>query len=61
MHVLDNDFNVTEEQKTNPAKMRVANIPGNSIIKIRWIVKGNSKYTITVDSAKGGLVTKRSN
>lgn len=60
MHVLDNDFNVTEEQKTNPAKMRVANIPGNSIIKIRWIVKGNAKYTITVDSAKGGLVTKRS-
>lgn len=61
MHILDDDFNVTKEQAINPAKMRVENIPGNSIIKLRWIVKGNSKFTITVDSAKGGVVTKRSN
>lgn len=59
MIVTDADFNVTKEQKVNPAKMRVTNIPGNSVIKVRWIVKGNSKFTITVDSAKGGLISKK--
>ena len=61
MLVTDADFNVTEEQKINPAKMRVKNIPGNDLVKVRWIVKGNAKFTITVDSEKGGVVTKRSN
>lgn len=60
MIVNDADFNVTTEQKTNPSKIRVRNIPGNSVVKVRWIVKGNSKFTITVDSEKGGLITKRS-
>ena len=44
------------EQKSNPAKLAVSNIPGNNKVSVRWIVKGNQKYTITVDSAKGGLV-----
>ena len=44
------------EQKVNPSKLAVSNIPGNSTISVRWIVKGNQKYIITVDSAKGGLV-----
>ena len=61
MLVTDDDFNVTEEQKINPAKMRVKNIPGNDVVKVRWIVKGNAKFTITVDSEKGGIVSKRSN
>ena len=61
MLVTDEDFNVTEEQKVNPAKMRVQNNPGNGVVRIRWIVKGNSKFTVTVDSAKGGVVSKRSN
>jgi glucose/arabinose dehydrogenase len=59
MQVIDADFNVTKEQKVNPAKMRVKNIPGNGVVKIRWIVKGNSNFTITVDSAKGGLLSKK--
>lgn len=60
MIVNNADFNVTTEQKTNPSKIRVRNIPGNSVVKVRWIMKGNSKFTITVDSEKGGLITKRS-
>ena len=44
------------EQKTNPQKLAVANIPGNGKVVVRWIVKGNQKVTITVDSAKGGVV-----
>ncbi|MCL2727127.1 MAG: M14 family metallopeptidase [Bacteroidales bacterium] len=46
------------EQKVNPQKLAVANIPGNGKVVVRWIVKGNQKYTITVDSAKGGVVVK---
>jgi hypothetical protein len=58
MIVNDEDFGVTTEQKVEPAKLRVRNIPGDDIVKVRWIVSGRGKYTITVDSAKGGVVTK---
>lgn len=58
--IVDNDdFNITTEQKNNPSKIKVDNIPGNSIIKVRWIVKGGGKVTVTVDSAKGGLISKK--
>lgn len=57
--IVDNeDFNFTTEQKVNPQQLEVANIPGSGSVKVRWIVRGNGKYTITVDSAKGGVVTK---
>jgi len=46
------------EQKVNPARLSVSNIPGNSAVTVRWIVRGNQRYTITVDSAKGGLVSR---
>ena len=59
MIVTDEDFNFTTEQKVNPAKIKVANIPGNDVIKVRWIVKGDSKFTISVDSEKGGFITKK--
>lgn len=58
MIVNNDDFNVTTEQKVNPEKLKVNNIPGNSTIKVRWIVKGGGKYKIAVDSAKGGLLSK---
>lgn len=57
MLVNDEDFGVTQEQKNNPAKLEVKNIPGNDIVKVRWIVKGNSNYSIHVDSEKGGLTS----
>ena len=50
--------NRTIEQKTNPSTLALSNIPGNSTVAVRWIVKGNQQYTITVDSAKGGFVSK---
>lgn len=57
MIVDDEDRNVTMEQEVNPQKLELANIPGNSIVKVRWIVSGRGTPKITVDSAKGGLVT----
>jgi hypothetical protein len=58
MVMQDPFMNQGVEQKMNPQKMAIANIPGNGKVIVRWIVKGNQKYTITVDSAKGGVVTK---
>jgi hypothetical protein len=48
------DFNKVTEQKVNPEKMAVANIPGMNAVKVRWIISGGGNYTINVDSAKGG-------
>ena len=58
MVMQDPFLNQGVEQKVNPQKLAVANIPGNGKVVVRWIVKGNQKYTVTVDSAKGGVVTK---
>ena len=58
MVVNNEDRNFTTEQKVNPQKLELANIPGNSVVKVRWIVTGKGDYTITVDSAKGGLVSR---
>ena len=58
MVVENRDLGITSEQKTNPAIIEVANIPGQSTVTVRWIVQGNGKYTISVDSRKGGLVSK---
>ena len=57
MIMSDPFYNQGIEQKVNPQKLAVTNIPGNGKVMVRWIVKGNQKYTITVDSAKGGLVS----
>ena len=52
--VENEDFNKLAEQKVSPEKIAVDNIPGMGAVKVRWIVSGNSNYSITVDSAKGG-------
>lgn len=55
--IVDNpDLNITTEQTTEPSVLRVSNIPGLDQIQVRWIVSGNGKYTIHVDSRKGGVV-----
>jgi hypothetical protein len=57
MIVTNEDFGIAEEQKNTPERMEVLNISGNSVVKIRWIVKGKSNYSIHVDSEKGGLTS----
>jgi hypothetical protein len=52
--VQNRDLNITEEQKSNPEKLAVDNIPGLGTVTVRWIVQGAGKYTIAVDSRKGG-------
>jgi hypothetical protein len=57
--IVDNrDLNLTREQKNNPSKLEVDNIPGLGAVTVRWIISGG-KYSIKVDSRKGGVVTKQ--
>lgn len=57
--IVDNaDLNISTEQKTNPATVSVRNIPGLAVVTVRWIIQGSGKYTVTVDSRKGGMVSR---
>jgi hypothetical protein len=58
MIVENADLNITTEQTSNPEKIEVANIPGLSTVTVRWVVQGSSKYSISVDSKKGGVAKK---
>jgi hypothetical protein len=54
MTVENADLNLTTEQKKNPQRMELQNIAGYQQIKLKWLVKGGSKYTVKVESVKGG-------
>lgn len=59
MLVQNKDLGLIIEQKHNPQTLLVDNIPGMGTVTLRWIVSGNSNYTIKVDSRKGGVVSRR--
>jgi hypothetical protein len=61
MIVQNRDLNITREQKNDAANIKVENIPGNSTVTVRWIVQNAGKYTVKVDSKKGGIATKSNN
>jgi hypothetical protein len=52
--------NRTTEQKKNPQRLELNNIPGNSQADVRWIVKGGSNFTVRVESVKGGRASAKS-
>ncbi|MBD3617767.1 MAG: peptidase M14 [Gracilimonas sp.] len=58
MIVTNRDLNQTVEQKNNPQKISVDNIPGMESVTVRWIISRGNGYTVTVDSEKGGVVSK---
>ncbi|MDQ8052480.1 MAG: M14 family metallopeptidase [Pedobacter sp.] len=58
MVVTNRDMNFTTEQKIDPANIKVGNIAGNSYVTVRWLVNGGSKFTVTVNSKKGGVASK---
>ena len=37
--------------------MEVYNIPGMGTVTVKWIVQGGGKYTVNVDSRKGGVAS----
>jgi len=54
MTVENADLNMTTMQKKNPQRMEISNIGGYQKIDLKWIVKGGSKFTVRVESVKGG-------
>lgn len=58
MIVTNRDMGFTSEQKIDPTNIRVGNIPGNSFVTVRWLVKGGGKFTVNVVSKKGGQASK---
>jgi len=58
MVVTNADMNQTVEQKNRPSVIEVPNIPGMGSVTVRWIISGSGKYTVKVDSEKGGAVIK---
>ena len=59
MIVTDKDNNINMEQKKNPGRLEVRNIPGYGHIDVKWIVKGGSKFTVRVESVKGGRASAK--
>lgn len=60
MRVMNRFMNETEEQEFRPERISVPNIPGMATTVVRWIVKARpgADYTVTVDSMKGGVVSR---
>jgi hypothetical protein len=54
MIVYNADLNRTWEQKKNPQRMEISNIAGYQHVDLKWIVKGGTKFTVRVESVKGG-------
>jgi hypothetical protein len=50
-------FERPNEQKRDPANVRIRNIPGYEVVYIRWLVQGKGPFTVTVRSIKGGVAT----
>ncbi|HPF61561.1 MAG: peptidase M14 [Gemmatimonadetes bacterium] len=42
------------EQEREPARLRIENIAGRDLVRVKWIVRGGGPYTVTVTSTKGG-------
>lgn len=55
MIVTNKDLNRTIEQKKDPQRMEISNIPGYQSFDLKWIVKGGTKYRIRAESVKGGI------
>ncbi len=60
MVVLDKDMGVNREQKKNPQRMEVSNIEGYQHVDLKWIVRDGSKFTVRVESVKGGRASAES-
>ena len=53
--IVDDPFmNLVREQKHNPGRIAVNNIPGMGAVQVRWLVSGKAPFAITLDSVKGG-------
>ena len=55
--VTDRFFKRVEAVKRRPERVELETIPGLSAARVRFIVSGCGRFKVSVDSAKGGLVS----
>jgi hypothetical protein len=59
--VIDNPLSGDgTEQKRDPATIKIDNISGQGVVRVKWIVQGNGPFTVTATSEKGGSSVRRS-
>ena len=58
MIVQNPDLNLTEVQDGDPSAITLTNIRGMSATWVRWITEKSSKFTVRVESAKGGRISR---
>ncbi len=57
--VVDNlRMGLATEQERNPQRINIRNIGGMGTATVRWVMRGNGPFTVTVDSRKGGVDSK---
>jgi len=56
--VLDRYFKEVEAVKRRPHRVELDAIEGMDAARVQFIIKGSGSFTVTVDSAKGGLLRK---
>lgn len=54
MIVENSDLKISREQDKNPQRLEIQNIAGYQKINLKWIVKGGTRFTVRVESTKGG-------
>jgi hypothetical protein len=59
MLVTDRDRNIGVEQKKDPQRLEVRNIEGYQHIDVKWIVRGGDRFTVKVESVKGGTAVAK--
>ncbi len=57
--VLDRYFKRVEAVRRRPERVELDTVAGMSAERVQFIVAGKGEFTVTVDSAKGGLLTAR--
>ena len=50
--------NIATEQRRNPRRIEVDNVPGMGTVTVRWIMRGGGPFTVIADSQKGGTARK---
>ena len=60
MIVTDKDRSISQEQKKNPHRLEITNIEGYQHVDLKWIVNSGNKFTVRVESVKGGRASAES-
>ena len=55
--VTDHYFQRTEAVKRRPQRVELDSIPGLNAVRVQFVVSGRGRFKITVDSAKGGVLS----